>query len=93
MTRTVQEEENEHHANRHLQADPEGEAHKEERVRERTRMYDEQGVGIAAHQEGAANDEGEASDDDDDAVEEDVADDDGADDDTEVDADEDEEEN
>ena len=56
MPRPVQDEENEHHANRHLQADPEGEARKEERVRERTRIYDEQGVGIAAHQQGAAND-------------------------------------
>ena len=75
MTRTAREEENEHHANRHLQADPEGEAHKEERVRERTRMYDEQGVGIAAHQPGAATDESAAADDDD-VVEDDDGDDD-----------------
>jgi hypothetical protein len=88
MTRTVQEEENEHHANRHLQADPEGEAHKEERVRERTRMYEEQGVGIAA-QQGAANDNAEAADDEDETDEE-VGDDDVGDDDA---SEEDEEEN
>jgi len=92
MTRTARDEENEHHANRHLQADPEGEAHKEERVRERTRMYDEQGVGIAAHQPGAATESAAADVDDeveDDDSDEDVGEDDASDD----DEDDDEEEN
>ena len=92
MPRTVKDEANEHHANRHLQADPEGEAHKEERVRERTRMYEEQGVGIAA-QQGAANDTAEADEDDDDDLEDEAGEDDVGDDDAIADEDEDEEEN
>ncbi|HET6582694.1 MAG TPA: hypothetical protein VFG69_04590 [Nannocystaceae bacterium] len=60
----MQEEENEHHANRSLHADPEGEDRKERRVRERMKAYDEMGVGIAAHQPAAATSDDAQSDED-----------------------------
>lgn len=48
--RTQQDEEEERRRNRNLTADPEAWDHKEERVRERQRIYEEEGVGIAHHQ-------------------------------------------